>query len=781
MTTQLFGERIKRNEDPRLLRGEALYVDDVDLPNMAHVAFVRSPYAHARIVNIDTAVALSRPGIIAIYTATDLGDYWKPGPLLVSPPPIEGIIFNERTQVPLAKEKVRFMGEPVVMVIAESRYLAEDAAEEVWVEYETLPAVTNLEAALQPQSPIIHDEIGTNIAAQVHQHKGNYAAAKSQAPVVIRRRFEYDRGTAAAMENRGIVAEWDKRSQRLTVWDTTQAPVVIRNGLAAMLDLSENQVRVIAPFIGGGFGPKIMMFYQEEVLVPWAAMRLNRPVKWIEDRAENFVATTQERSQIHWAEIALTHDGLILGVQDTFLHDSGAYAPYGLTVPINSQCTLLGPYHIPNYDSQFTAVFTNKPIVTPYRGAGRQHGVFVMERLLDFAARQLGLDRAEIRRRNFIRPEQFPYNNEIIYQDVTPLVYDIGNYGPVLDKALQMIGYHDFVTNRPESPAGKRLGIGLAAYVEGTGIGPYEGAKVRVQANGKVIVASGIGTQGQGHFTSFAQLVADQLGVALSDITLVTGDTDQFDWGAGTLASRGAVVAGNAINEAAKVVRQKALRLASQALEVDEQDLELRSGRVQVKGVPDRAIELSQLAQEANPLRGAVRPGTEPGLEATNYFGPERGATAMGVHAAIVELDPETMQVVVKRYVVVHDCGRVINPLILDGQIHGGGAQGLGNAFFEELVFDENGQLLNGSFMDFLLPTALDVPRIEIGHEETPSPLNPLGIKGAGEAGAIPTAAVFVQAIEDALTDRNVEILQVPLSPGRVYQLLAHKTTCTGV
>lgn len=774
MTTRYFGKPIKRNEDPRLLTGRALFTDDVHLPDMAQVAFVRSPYAHARITEVDTSAAEPMDGVLAIYTAADLGDYWQPGPLLVSPPPVEGALFNERTQVPLARDKVRHVGEPVVMVVAETRYQAEDAAEMVWVDYEPLPAVVDLEAALAADSALVHEDVGSNVAAHVVQRKGQYEAARQQADLFIRRRFHYDRGTAAAMENRGIVAQWDSRAGRLTIWDTTQAPISIRNGLARMLGLSESQVRVIAPFIGGGFGPKIMMFYPEEVLVPWAAIQLQRPIKWIEDRSENFVATTQERGQIHDAEIALTKDGRILGVHDTFLHDAGAYVPYGLTVPLNSQCTLLGPYDIPSYYSEFTAVFTNKTIVTPYRGAGRQHGVFVIERLLDIAARELGLRVDEIRRRNFIPPDSFPYNNEVIYQDFVPLVYDSGNYEPALDKALGMIGYETFVNElQPKARAeGRMLGIGLVSYVEGTGIGPYEGARVRVQPSGRVSVVTGVGTQGQGHFTSFAQIVAEQLGVEVRDIDVVTGDTDQFDWGAGTFASRGAVVAGNAVNEAAKDVRQKILKLASELLEADEQDLEISDGEVRVRGVPQRAIPLGEMAQKANPLRGAVKPGTEPGLESTNYFGPATGSTASGSHAMIVEIDPETMDVKVEKYVVVHDCGRVINPLIVEGQIQGGVAQGIGNAFFEELVYDENGQLLNGSFMDFLLPTACDVPRVDIGHEETLSPLNPLGTKGAGEAGAIPTGALFAQAVENALGEDGFEILEMPLNPNRLWALV---------
>jgi carbon-monoxide dehydrogenase large subunit len=779
MATRFFGERIKRNEDPRLLTGNALFVDDVNLPNMAQVAFVRSPHAHARIRSIDKSWAIEQEGVIAIYTADDLGDYWRKGPLNVSPPPIEGLIFHERTHPILAKDKVRYVGEPVAVVVAEDRYLAEDAAAFVDVDYEALPAVIDLDRALEAGSVLVHEDAGTNAAAHVVQERTSdsgetYAQARARADCIVGRDFFYDHGAAAAMENRGIVAEWDTLTQRLTVWDTTQAPIPIRNGLAAMLGLSENRVRVIAPFIGGGFGPKILMFYPEEMLIPWLAMRLNRPVKWIEDRSENFLATTQERGQTHQAEIALTSDGQILGVKDVFLHDNGAYDPYGLTVPINTQCTLLGPYKIPTYYSEFTVVFTNKMIVTPFRGAGRQHGVFIIERLMDLAARELGIDKFELRKRNFIGPDEFPYDNQVIYQDFAPLVYDSGDYRPLLDKALTMIDYDNFVSEvQPRLRAeGRHVGIGVVVYVEGTGIGPYEGARVQVESTGKVSVATGIGTQGQGHFTSFAQIVAEHLGVPIADIEVTTGDTDLFHWGTGTFASRGATVAGNAVNAAAEDVRRKVLKLASDLLEAAEEDLELIDGEVRVKGVPQRGIKLSALATKANPLRGAVEPGVEPGLESTSYFGPRSGGTASGAHAMIVEVDPETMDVEIQRMVVVHDAGKVINPLIVDGQVHGGVAQGIGNAFYEQIVYDDNGQLLSGSFMDYLLPTALEVPPIEVGHRETPSPLNPLGIKGAGEAGAIPTGPLFAQAVEDALQIPGFEIREIPLSPNRLYELV---------
>lgn len=774
MNTRWVGAPVKRNEDRRLLTGEALFVDDVELPGLLHAAFLRSPVAHGRIRSLDVSAARERRGVVAVLTASDLGAYCRPGPLLVPPPPIPGAVFNLRTHLPLARDRVRYAGEPVAVVIAESRYLAEDALADIVLDIEPLPAVVDLEAALAPDAAKVHDDLPSNVAAHVHQSKGDYAAAARRAHRVIRRRFTYDHGASMPMETRGIVAQWDGRAGQMTIWDTTQAPVFLRNGLAAMLGLSEAQVRVIAPFVGGGFGPKMMLFYPEETVLPWAAMRLKRPIKWIEDRLEHFVATTHERSQIHDAELAVDADGRILGVRDTFLHDNGAYDPYGLTVPINSQCTLLGPYVVPNYDSSFTAVFTTLPIVTPYRGAGRQHGVFVIERLLDIAARELGIDRAEIRRRNFIPPDAFPFDNKIIYQDFAPLEYDSGNYQPILDKALEAIGYADFARAQREARAqGRHLGLGIACYVEGTGIGPYEGARIQVQASGRVSVATGISTQGQGHFTTFAQIVADQIGVDVAEIDVVTGDTDRFHWGAGTFASRGAVVAGNAIHAAAKAVRDKILKLAAEHFECAESDLELKDGEVAIVGVPGRAIRLGELAVMANPMRGAVRPGTEPGLEATQYFGPPRGATAAGVHAMIIEADPETFTFEIRKYVVVHDCGTVLNPLVLAGQIHGGVAQGIGNAFFEKLVYDGDGQLLNASLADYLLPSALEVPRMELDHTVTASPLNPLGAKGAGEAGAIPAGPLFAQAIEDAfdLPARGIEICEIPLSPCRLWEL----------
>jgi carbon-monoxide dehydrogenase large subunit len=773
MMAKVIGKRVRRNEDPRLLTGQALFVDDVELPGMLHAAFLRSEYAHARLKGVDVAAALEREGVIAVFTAEDMGDAWSPGPPLVIPPPtIEDVEFHTRTQVPLVKDKVRHAGEPIAIVIAESRYIAEDALDDIVVELEPLEVVADIEHALDPDAPLVHEDLESNLAAHLTQEKGDYAQAREQADKVIRRRIVITRGIAGAMENRGIVASWDTKQQQLTVWDTTQSPIPIRNGLAGMFGLSEHQVRVIAPFVGGGFGPKIMMFYPEEVLLTWSTLKLGKPIKWIEDRRENFYATTQERGQVHEVEIALTEEGRILGLRDDFLHDTGAYDPYGLTIPLNTQCHVMGPYDIPNFCSDLKVVFTNMTLTTPVRGAGRPQGVFVIERMLDIAAKELGIDRAEIRKRNYLPADVFPYDNKIIDQAFSSFVIDSGDYLPAMEKALKAIDYDKFL--REEQPRlrkeGRRVGIGVVSFIETTGVGPYEGARVTIESSGEVSTATGVGTQGQGHFTTFAQIVAEQLGVDVGDVHMVTGDTDQFHWGTGTFASRGAVVAANAVNAAALIVRGKVLELASEVLETPEEELELEDGVVRVADIPTHFISLGDLAQRANPLRGAVEPGTEPGLEATAYFGPKFGATAFGTHAMIVEVDEETMMVEIKRYVVVEDCGTLLNPLIVDGQIHGGVALGVGNSFYEQLVFDENGQLLNASFADYLIPSASEVPPIEVVHQETPSPLNPLGSKGVGEAGAIPVPALFAQAVENALED-ELEILESPLSPLRLFEL----------
>jgi len=770
MSTRYFGARVTRNEDPALLTGRGLFVDDVRLPDVAHAAVLRSPHAHARLLSIDVRQARALRGVLAVYVHADLGTLGEPLPKLIPHP----ALVHHKTQYALARDRVRYAGEPVAFVVAESRYVAEDACDLIAVEYDPLPAVAGLEAAVAPGAPRVHDDVEGNVCAHYTQRVGDVDDAFARAPHRFRERFVIDRGAASPMETRGVAASWDPRAARLEVWDSTQAPIPIRNGLAQLFGLPEQHVRVIAPDVGGGFGPKVMMFYPEEILVPFAAMRLGRPVKWIEDRREHFVATNQERAQIHDAEIAVDGDGRILGVRTVFLHDAGAYIPYGLIVPIVASTTLPGPYRIPNYHCEFRAVFTNKTTVSPYRGAGRPQGVFVMERLLDRAARELGVDRTEIRRRNLIQPDEFPYDVGLIYQDNAPLRYDSGDYPRCLDRALELIDYAGWPARQRAARAeGRSLGCGVACYVEGTGIGPYEGARVTVEPSGQVFVATGVGTQGQGHLTAFAQIAADALGVSPRRVTVHTGDTGMFGWGTGTFASRGATVAGNAVALAAAAVREKTRLVAATLLEAPPEEIELGDGEVFVRGVPARAATLGEVARAANPLRFAMpREWEGPGLEAIRYFAPPQGAFSNGVHACVVEVDAETGALTVLRYVVVHDCGRVINPSILDGQIRGGVAQGLGGAFWEKLAYDDQAQPLSTTFMDYLLPTAAEVPPVEIAHVETPSPLNPLGVKGAGEAGVIPVIAVIAQAVEDALDPLRLHITEAPLSPNRLRQLI---------
>jgi CO/xanthine dehydrogenase Mo-binding subunit len=776
---KVIGKRVKRVEDPRLLTGQALFVGDVNLPDMLYAAFFRSDYAHAKLVSIDTSAAEKIPGVVGVYTAEDMGDDWEPGPPLVSPPPtLEDVVFHSRRQVPLVRDKVKHAGEIIAVVVAESRYIAEDAAEEIEVELDPLPVVVDLEKCLEPDSPLVHDDLDSNLAAHLIQNKGDYEAAKKDADLVIQRKFHLDRGAAAAMENRGIVASWDQKNQHMMIWDATQSPIPIRNGIADRLGLRTHQVRVVAPFVGGGFGPKIMMFYAEEMVLPWLTMKLNRPIKWIEDRRENFYATTQERQQIQEVEMALSKEGRILGIKQTIIHDTGAYDPYGLTIPLNTQSHSMGGYDVKNYSSELSVVFTNKIITTPVRGAGRPQGIFIVERMLDIACREMSLDPVAVRRLNFIKSDQFPYDHEIIDQAFTNLVLDSGNYQPSYDKALEMIGYEQFINEeQPKLRAeGKHVGIGVAPFIETTGVGPYEGARVAVEPSGKISAATGVGTQGQSHMTSFAQIIAEQLGVDVEDVSLVSGDTSEIHWGTGTFASRGAVVAGNAVLASAKDVRDKILKLASKILETPEEELELEDGLVRVADIPDKSISLGELAILANPFRGAVEPGTEPGLESTKYFGPAYGATAFGVHALILEVDPETMMIKFHKYVTVEDCGTMLNPLVVEGQIHGGVSMGIGNSYYEKLHYDENGQLLNASLADYLIAGSTEMPpRIEVHHANTPAPNNELGTKGVGEAGAIPVPAAFAQALENALPDFNLEILETPLSPNRLFELIQEK------
>ncbi|HEY7521387.1 MAG TPA: aerobic carbon-monoxide dehydrogenase large subunit [Methylomirabilota bacterium] len=783
------GAAIRRNEDPRLLRGLGCFVADVTPAGLLHAAAVRSPHARARLRSIDASRARARRGVHLVLTAAELGALNQPTPLLIPHPELA----HPRTPNPLAVEEVRYAGELVAFVVADDRYLAQDAAQLVDVDYEPLPAVVELETAGADGAPRVHPDVRGNRAARVAQRVGDPDAAFARAAHVFRERLAIERSCGSPLETRGVVAEYDARTGMLRAWISTQAPLPIKNGLARMFDLPEFKVEVIAPDVGGGFGTKIMLFYPEEILVPAAAIRLRRAVKWIEDRSEHLTSSSQERGQIHDVEVATDADGRILALRDRFLHDTGAYTPYGIIVPLITATQLPGPYKLRHYDVEFEVRYTNKVMVTPYRGAGRPHGAFVMERMIGRIARELRLEPSEVRRRNFIQPDEFPWDVGLTFQDGGPTRYDSGDYPAGLEMALERIGVAKFrAAQRAARAEGRYLGLGVACYVEGTGIGPYEGAHVRVEPSGSVYVATGLTTQGQGHQTTFAQIAAESLGCDPRDVTVVTGDTSRFNWGAGTFASRALVTAGNAVAVAAGKVRDKALRLAADLLEVATDDLEVRDGAVFVKGLPDRRLALGALAAVANPIRyaygkeaaeaalrlvkprqGAVlRDGEEPGLEARGYYAPPHATFASGCHAAVVEVDVETGIVRFIRYVVQHDCGRIVNPTIVEGQIHGGVAQGIGGALYEKLCFDAAGQPLTPSFMQFHIPTAAEVPSIDVVHLETLSPLNPLGVKGVGEAGAIPVPALVAEAVEDALAPFGVRVREMPLSPERIRELI---------
>jgi aerobic carbon-monoxide dehydrogenase large subunit len=793
VTTQMVGTPIPRGEDPRLLRGEGRFLDDIG-HDAYEMAVVRSPHAHARITGIDVDDALEVDGLVAIYTHEDLPPTLQARlPVLIPHP----TLTHARTQHVLATDEVNHVGEAIVAVVARDRYAAEDAVERIRVDYEVLPAVVGPELALTSDASV-HDDIPGNVAADMTQTIGDPDAAIAGAPHVLELRLEIERSASTPLETRGVHAHFDPHEHRLLVHSSTQAPTSVRAAIASLLDLPFGDVEVVCPDIGGGFGVKIMHPWPEELLVPWASMLLGHDVKFTEDRREHFISANHERGQVHDVRVGFDDDGRILGMTVDFVHDHGAYIPYGLIVPIITSTQLLGPYRMTDYRVRFRSVYTNTTPVSPYRGAGRPQGCFVMERTVDAIARELGRDRAEVRANNFIQPDEFPYAYGLTFQDGRAYTYDSGDFPASLAMLKDLIGWDEFPELQRQAAAeGRLLGIGLATYVEGTGVGPYEGGHVLVEPTGKVQVATGLSTQGQGHQTVFAQIVADRLGVAFEDVTVITGDTRRLQYAVGTFASRAAVMSGNAIHLAAETVREKALKIAADALEVDVEDLELVDGAARVVGSPDTNLPMSVIATMANPLRYAfseaakvatqftgasdpneppVSEGDEPGLEAHGFYSPVRSTFANGMHAVIVEVDPETSDTSIVRYGVVHDCGKLLNPRIVAGQVHGGVAQGIGGALYERMAYDEAGQLLNASFMDFLMPYATEVPTVEIDHLETPSPLNPLGIKGAGEAGVIPGSAAIAAAIEDAT---GVIVTAMPISPSQLHQQRAAAGTAT--
>jgi carbon-monoxide dehydrogenase large subunit len=773
MGARLFGARVARLEDAALLTGRGRFVDDVRLAGVLHACFVRSPHAHARIRALDLSSARAMPGVHAVLSAADLPPRMATAqiPMLVPNPAIR----IPRTQPALAAHEVCYVGQTVAVAIADTRYLAEDAVARVSVDFEPLPAVSDCRDAAKANAARVHSDLDTNIVAVVPLAYGDVDAAFTGAAHVFEENLWLHRGGAMPLEGRAVLASYDDGADLLTVWSATQTPHLCRGTLADLLERDLESVRVIAPQVGGGFGTKAP-FYAEEAVLPAAAMKLGRPVKWQEDRREHFLSATQERDQ-HWVvAIAVDGHGKILGLRGTLLHDTGAYLPWGIIVPYIAATTFPGPYTVPAYRIEVAVAFTNRVPTTVVRGAGRPQAVFAMERLMDRVARELSLDRAEVRRRNMIRPEQMPYSVGLVFRDGKPLTYANGDFPRSQTRALKLGDYGGFRRRQANARVeGRYLGIGIGNYVEGTGLGPFEGVSVRVLPNGKVAVATGATSQGQGTRTTLSQIVADAIGCRLNDIVMTIGDTATISQGIGAFASRQAINAGSSALIAGENVRAQIVRLAARVLGVPDSDVDVEDGRASARGGNKPSLTFGELARMAQGMPGfSLAPDQTPGLEHTAYFTPPQASYCNGTHVAEVEVDPMTGKVDLIGYAVAHDSGRIINPLIVDGQVQGGVAHGIGNALFEWMKYDVGAQPLTTSFQDYLLPAAPDVPSCRIEHVETPNPLNPLGVKGAGEGGTIPAPAAIVSAIEDALSPFGVHFAEMPLTPHRIVEAL-HK------
>ena len=773
MATSLVGSRIKRREDPRLIMGRGTFVDDIQLPRMTYAAILRSPYAHARIRGIDVSKAKALPGVVAVITGADLQGKnvpcgWTLPDIKVAPHPA------------LAVGKVRYTGDAVAVVVAEERYIARDALDLIEVDFEPLPVVVDAEKAIQPGAPQLHDEVPNNTTFVWKIAGGDVDKAFREAEVVVKERIVNQRLIPNAIEPRGMVAQYNPGSGHLTLWTATQIPHLVRLLLSMVMGIPEHKMRVIAPEVGGGFGSKLYL-YPEEVIVASLSKTLGRPVKWIEERRENYVATTHGRDQVQYVEVAAQRDGTITGLRVKSIANMGAYlSTFAPGIPtILFGLMLAGNYRIPNIACEVTGVHTNTTLVDAYRGAGRPEATYLVERAVDLTARELGIDPAEIRRRNFVPANAFPHTT------ATGVTYDSGNYQPTLDKALEIAGYQQLRQEQERlRQQGKYLGIGVTTYVEicgmapsqvlgavGAGAGGWESATVRVHPTGKVTLYSGASSHGQGHETAFAQIVGDGLGIPFEDVEVVHGDTAQVQFGIGTFGSRSAAVGGMAAVMSVNKIEEKAKKIAAFLLEAAEADLVFEGGQFFVKGTPGRGITIQQVAMAAY-VPHKYPTGLEPGLEATSFYDPSNFTWPFGSHVAVVEVDPETGVVKLLRYVAVDDCGRVINPLLVDGQIHGGLAQGIAQALYEEAVYDENGQLVSGSLMDYAVPKADDLVNFELDRTETPSPVNALGVKGIGEAGTIASSATIVNAVVDALAPLGVKHLDMPLKPERVWQAI---------
>ena len=780
MGAKYFGAAVRRREDPRFLRGEGRFVDDVTLPGLLHAAFLRSPHAHARIARLNVKAARTMPGVAAVFTFAELAPWLKPLPLFGAPPPglAAAIAFDLRqaAQYALCRDRARHVGEVVAMVVADSPARAEDAVARIAVDWEPLPAVVDMVAAAEPGGPLVHEEWGTNVAVAFRHAIGNVERAFGAAATVFTETFRIQRYVGMPLEGRGVVARWDRRDETLTTWNSTQVAHFVQQGLVSALDLAPHKIRVIAPDLGGGFGTKASG-YAEDVLIPLAARALGRPVKWIETRQEHMMAACHARHQTHRISLAARRDGVILGVRDRIWLDFGAYNAWGIVLPYNTVAHLLGPHRVRDMEVEVQGVVTNKTPNAPYRGAGRPETVFAMDRAVDGLARELAIDPAEIRRRNYLRGADLPWDLGMPYRDGNPLVYDSGDFRAALDAALDAADYEGFRKAQPTLRAeGVWRGIGISGYVEGTAIGPFEGARVTLDLAGRVVVATGAVSSGQGHETSFAQICADVLGVPIEWVTVTGGDTATVPFGIGTFASRSGVTAGNSIVDAARTVRARVVKAAAAVLEASEADIEIEDGQVFVRGARMGAVPLSHVIQAAIPT--FARPGvTAPDFDAVAYHHVPTVTFASAVHVAQVEVDRESGAVRLLRYVVAHDCGTVINPLIVEGQVHGGVAQGVGGGLFEEMAYDEAGQLLSGTLMDYAVPRADDLPSIDCVHLEYPSTRNPLGAKGLGEGGAISPPAAIANAIDDALAPLGVRLTATPALPARVRELIERATT----
>jgi carbon-monoxide dehydrogenase large subunit len=770
------GSSMRRREDERLLRGHGQYLADMVLPEMVHVAFVRSPMAHARIRGIDLSAAAALPGVVLAIGGAELAGLMPPVKDQQLPLPAKW-----RTSVPhrivdprqplLAIDKVRHVGEAVAVIVAVNRYVAEDAVDLVELSLDPLPAVVDPEQAMTPDAALIHEQATGNLFAEFSVGKGDAPTAIREAPLRLKRRFRHHRYAGMPMECRGVLGQYDRRTAHLTVWSSTQVVHWVRRELAHTLGMPEARIRCIAPDVGGGFGTKGHV-YPEDLLIPFLAMRLGRPVRWIEDRREHLQSACHSRDQIHDIEVGFDRSGRILAVQDRFIMDCGAWNPVGVGIPYNTASHLIGPYKVEHLRIDARVVATNKVPNAPYRGAGRPEAAQAMERMMDLIGRELGLEPSEVRRRNLVRADEMPYSVGIPYRDGEPIVYDTGDYPRALQQALDMLGgVPAFRQRQADARAeGRHLGLGLCVYTEGTGVGPFEGATVRIDPSGKIYIAAGSCPQGQGMETVFSQIAADCWKVHPDDVVLTFADTAAIPMGFGTIASRSTVTLSASIHQASERVREKVFAIAANAFECSERDLELRDGSVGIVGVPGVSMTLAQVAAAARPGWDHRRPADmEAGLESTCYWEPPTVTWSYAVHAVVVDVDIALGRVRLEDYVVAHDCGVLVNPMLAEGQIVGGTVQGIGGAMLEELIYDGEGQLLAGSFLDYLMPSAADTPRIRVVHEQSASPSNPFGVKGLGEGGAIGPPVAIANAVCDALAPYEVEFNDTPITPERIF------------